>query len=185
MFINDSASGRNANGMFSIQELRADLPRQGRQPVQRAIEMGDHAVARHREQRIGLAGTDDDPAGAELTGAADELNQEIEGVRPHFLGGRGDIHVDIRHVDGHQPQPRFAEIAQAAERRGVEFCRPEMARKKHQFDPAVTLVRESRDGVGGAAAKDVGVCVHAKARGCVGHACPPCRAGGVASVCAR
>ena len=92
--------------MFSIEKPCADLPRQRRQLVERAIKVRDHAIARHREQRIGLAGTDDDSACAQFAGAANELNQQIERVGAHFLGGRGDIDVDIGHVDGDQPQPR-------------------------------------------------------------------------------
>ena len=147
----------------------AGLARQRRQRVQRAIEMRDHAIARHRKQRIGLAGTDDDAAGPEFAGAANELYQQVERIGAHFLRRRADIHVDIGHIDRHQPQPRFAEIAQAAQRRGIQLRRPEMPGKEHQFDPAITLVGQPRHGVGGAAAEDIGVGVHANAGGYAGH----------------
>ena len=116
------------------------------------------------------------PPAPEFTGAANELDQQIERVGSHFLGSRGDIHVDIGHVDRHQPQPRFAQIAQAAQRRGVKLGRPEMAGKEHQLDPAIALVGQPRDGIGGTAVEDIGVGIHAKTGGRVGHACPLCRA---------
>jgi hypothetical protein len=99
--------------MFSINSF-VPLRRQRRQHIERAIEMGDHTVARHGKQRIGLAGTEDDPAGAEFAGAAHEFCQEIERIGAHFLRGGGDVDIDIRHVDGNQPQPSFAEVAQRA-----------------------------------------------------------------------
>jgi hypothetical protein len=80
-----------------------------------SMKMGNHAIAGHGKQRIGLARTDDDAARSEFAGTAHELHKQIEGVGTHFLRCRGDVHVDIRHVDGNQPQPRFAEPAQAAE----------------------------------------------------------------------
>ena len=113
------------------------------------------------------------PPAPEFTGATNELDQQIEGVGPHFLGSRGDIHVDVRHVDRHQPQPRFAEMAQAAQRRSVKFGRPEMAGKEHQLDPAIALVGQPRDGIGGTAVENIGIGIHAETSGCVGHACLP------------
>jgi len=116
--------------MFSIKSLVPACRASWRKRIKRAIEMGDHTIARHRKQRIGLAGTDNDPACSQFAGAANELHQQIEGVAAHLLRRRGDIHVDIGHVDGHQPQPGFAKFAQAAERGCIKLGRPEQNRDR-------------------------------------------------------
>src|ERR1035437_1704369 len=95
------------------------------------------------------------------------------------------FHIDFRHMDGPQPQPRFAELAQAAERPCVKLGRPEMAREEHQLDPAITLVREPRHGIGGAAVENIGVGIDAEPCGCVFHACALCRSRASESACAR
>ncbi len=99
--------------MFSINSLVPACRASGAS-VERAIEMGDHALARHRKQRVGLAGADDDP-GPSSPAQRTNFARRSERIGAHLVGGGGDIHVDIGHVDGHQPQPPLAEIAKLAQ----------------------------------------------------------------------
>jgi hypothetical protein len=105
---------------------------------------------------------------------AQRTNRTSERELAHFFRSGRDVHIDVRHIDGDQPQPPFAKIAKRAQRCGIEVRRPEVAGKEHQLDPAIALVGEPGDGVGGAAIEDVGIGVDGKACGHFFHACSLC-----------
>ena len=98
-------------------ELGSDPLGVRRQLVQGAEEMPEQALARRRHQRVRLARADDHTWHPEIAGKLQNCVQQAQRVAPHLLGRGRDVHVDVGHVEGDDPQALRRRPARAA--RGV------------------------------------------------------------------